>query len=117
MPDLMAGARVDGPDVIGHSHVKDAIDEQRRALKFVVLAGLEGPGESELLNVLRRDLRQARCGAGRSSRRDNRANCQRADSASAAGSSPWLSSWRKQAARKERNKVQSVRISFLQKSD
>ena len=32
VPDLVAGARIDGPDVVGNGEVQDSIDQQRRRL-------------------------------------------------------------------------------------
>ena len=56
VPDLMAGARIDGPDVVGHGEVEDAVDQQRRGLDRRRLVGLKGPGEREVADILRRDL-------------------------------------------------------------
>jgi hypothetical protein len=58
VPNLVSGAGVDGPDVIGHGEEKDAVDQQGRGLDGRVLVGLEGPGETENFHVLRRDLFQ-----------------------------------------------------------
>ena len=46
MPDLMAGAGIHGPDVVGHGEVQNAVDQKRRGLQGSFLAGLENPGES-----------------------------------------------------------------------
>ncbi len=56
VPDLVAGAGVDGPNVVGHREVEDAIDQQRRRFDSRVLMRLEHPREAEIGHVLRRDL-------------------------------------------------------------
>ena len=61
MPDLMARARVDRPDVIGHGEVQDAVDQERRGFDHRILVGLKRPGRGESGNVLRSDLGERLC--------------------------------------------------------
>ena len=56
MPDLVAGAGIDRPNIIRNGEVQNAIDQQRRRFDRRDLVGLEGPGQGKILNVLRRDL-------------------------------------------------------------
>ncbi len=44
MPDLVAGARIDCPDIVGNREVQNPVDQQRRRLDLRRLLGLESPG-------------------------------------------------------------------------
>jgi hypothetical protein len=57
-PQLPRRSGVDRPDVVGSRDVDDAVDEDRRRLELLGLAGLERPRQRQLTNVLWRDLRQ-----------------------------------------------------------
>ena len=41
MPQLVAGARVDGPNVVGHGDVQDAVHHERRAFQLARFARLK----------------------------------------------------------------------------
>ncbi len=56
VPELMAGARVDRPDIVRHGEVQDAVDQDRRRLDAGVLSGLKGPGQAEIADVGGGDL-------------------------------------------------------------
>jgi hypothetical protein len=56
MPDHVTAAGIDGPDLIWDGEIENAVDEQRRRLDLSSLIGLEDPGWSEPVNVLRVDL-------------------------------------------------------------
>ena len=56
MPEFLAGARVDGPEVIGRRDVDDAVRHDRRGLE--PLAGLEAPDLFEPADILGSDLGQ-----------------------------------------------------------
>ena len=45
MPDQVAGAGIDGPDVVGHGKIHDSIDQERRGFDLRGLIGLERPGQ------------------------------------------------------------------------
>ena len=57
-PQLASAARVDRPHVVRRRHVHHAVDEDRARLDLIVPPGLEDPGESQVLDVLGRDLRE-----------------------------------------------------------
>ncbi len=56
MPELMSGAGIDGPDVVGDGEIQDAIDQQGRGFDGAALIGLENPGERELTDIFGSDL-------------------------------------------------------------
>src|SRR6185312_17543483 len=56
MPNLTAGVRVHGPDVVRNAEVKNAVHQQRRTFQFGSLIGLKRPCEGELPDVLRSNL-------------------------------------------------------------
>src|SRR5580700_10482539 len=56
MPYLMAGSRVDGPNIFRNSKVQNAVHQQRGRLDGCDLVCLEGPCERKILHVLRCDL-------------------------------------------------------------
>ena len=59
VPELTARPRVHRPDVIGNGEIQHAVDQQRRALdRDAGIGGAKHPGETELMRVGRRDLRQ-----------------------------------------------------------
>ena len=58
VPDLVAGARVHRPDVVGDGEINNAVHQQRGGFDGRRLAGLKGPGEAEIGDVGRRDLRE-----------------------------------------------------------
>ena len=47
MPDLMAGARIDRPDVVRHGEVQNAVDQKGRGLEGGRAAGLERPRQRQ----------------------------------------------------------------------
>src|SRR3984885_3671802 len=56
MPDLVAGARIECPNIIRNGEVENAIDKQRRGFVLRGWPVLEGPGKRERIDVLRSDL-------------------------------------------------------------
>ena len=57
-PEHVASARIDGPDPVRHGEVEHTIHNQRRRLDSRFLARLKGPGQREVMHVMRRDLRE-----------------------------------------------------------
>ena len=58
VPEFLARACVHGPDVVGCSDVKYAVDEYRRSLDRLIPGCLKAPDIFQVANVLRRNLRQ-----------------------------------------------------------
>src|SRR5580658_9116992 len=56
MPEHVAGARIDSPDMVRHGEIENAVDHQRRRFDLGALIGLKGPGKSEFADILRCDL-------------------------------------------------------------
>jgi hypothetical protein len=56
MPDNMSRARINGPDVVGHREVQNAVNQQGHRFDLRRLISLEGPREGEIAYVLGRDL-------------------------------------------------------------
>jgi len=58
-PELARRARVERPDVVRGRHVDHAVHQDRRRLDLLRLSRLERPGQRELMDIGRRDLREA----------------------------------------------------------
>src|ERR1017187_2667183 len=56
VPNLVAGACIHSPNIVRNRKVQNAIYQQRRGLDWRGLVGLERPGKSQTLYVLRSNL-------------------------------------------------------------
>jgi hypothetical protein len=58
VPDLVAGAGVGRPNIVGNCEVQNTVDHERRRFDGCRLIGLKSPGKSKVLDVLRGNLRE-----------------------------------------------------------
>src|ERR1700757_2789818 len=65
MPYLMAGPRINRPDIFWNSEVQNAIHQQRRRLDQRRLVGLKGPSQAQILHIFRGDLSQSAVSSSR----------------------------------------------------
>src|SRR5579872_1437041 len=56
MPDLMSGASVDSPDILGDSEVQDSVNQQWGRFNECRLICLKGPCQRKVPDVFRSDL-------------------------------------------------------------